>query len=371
MRVDRLETEHFRLLASQAVEFHPQVNVICGRNAQGKTTLLEAVYLLTGAKSFRTRFDKELIAFGEDNAFLKGEIFAADRAQRVELNLFRGRSRQLKTNGVKRSAAEMTDNLKAVLFCPDDLQLVRGAAAQRRHSMDMAISQLRPGYRQLLADYGKLYEDKSRILKDGHEQPDLYDALEEFSYGLCLCSARIIRFRAGYLRRLNESAAPIHAEFSAGREALSLAYSTVSTVTNPEASEKEIFEQVYGRWQQLRRAEIDSGQCLVGAHKDDMLISLNGIEAKSFASQGQTRTAALSLKLAEREIFLKETREPPLLLLDDVLSELDGTRQEFVLNRIGGGQTMITCCDESSVSRLQAGRTLRAEGGVITECTCT
>ena len=352
MRVDSIKTENFRLLQSQEVAFGEGVNVICGRNAQGKTTLLEAVFLLTGMKSFRTRFDKELIAFGADNAFLEGAVDACGRAQRIDMRFQRGKSRQIRVNGAPRKASELTENLTAVLFSPDDLLLIRGGAAERRRMMDTAISQLRPGYRALLSDYNRLYENKTRILRDWREKPSLLEPLDEFNASLALYSARLIRYRYSFVRRLQEAAEPIHRSFSGGREALQVGYATVSTVTDPSASEREIYEEIMERQQQLHQAEKDAELCLVGAHKDDMPIYINGIDARSFASQGQTRTAALSLKLAEREIFWDDTGEEPVLLLDDVLSELDARRQDFVLNQIKTGQVFITCCETDKLSEI-------------------
>ncbi len=367
MQVCWTETENFRLLEPQRVEFSPGVNVITGENAQGKTTLLETVYLLSGAKSFRTSYDRELVAFGKEQAALTGSFHALGREQKLSVVFWRGRARQMKLNGVRTGAAGMRGALKAILFSPDDLGLVRGPAAGRRKLMDAAISQLRPGYGALLADYGRIYENKLRILKDWREKPSLLEPLDEFSHQLAACSARLIRYRAAFARKLSEAAAPIHREFSAGREELAIAYSTVSTVEDPSAAERENFEAVWERQIQLRRAELDAGSCLVGAHKDDLTITVNGADARTYASQGQTRTAALSIKLAERDIFLDDTGEMPVLLLDDVLSELDAARQEFVLNRIGGGQTLVTCCQAESVSRLLQGRVLRMEKGRVTE----
>ena len=367
MQVYRVETENFRLLEPQGVDFAPGVNVITGANAQGKTTLLEAVWLLTGGKSFRTWYDRELIAFDKDEARVEGKIHAAGRDQRIELRLARGRPRQMKLNGGKRRSTEGADALKAILFSPDDLGMVRGPAAGRRKLMDAAISQLRPGYAALLADYNRVYENKLRILKDWREKPSLLEALDDFSESLCRYSAKLIRYRASFARRLSEAAAPIQRDFSSGGEELAIEYATVSTVEDPTAPEGEILEAVRERQRQLRLAELESAACLVGAHKDDLLLTINGADAKSYASQGQARTAALSVKLAEREIFLRETEETPVLLLDDVLSELDAARQEFVLNRIGGGQTLVTCCEAESVRRLTGGRVLYMEKGRVTE----
>lgn len=363
MQVNSLSTEGFRLLETQTLGFAPGINVITGENAQGKTTVLEAVYLLTGVRSFRARYDKELISFDRDAAFVSGDITANGREQKIELRFARGSARRLLCNGSRRSPSELSDALKAVIFSPDDLELVRGGAALRRRMMDAAISQLRPGYISLLSDYQKTLENKNRILKDWREKPDLLDALDEFSYTLCALSAKLIRYRASFVRRFSALAGSVHADFSGGREELTMRYDTVSTVTDPTAAESAVSEEIWARQRTLRTAEIESGQCLVGAHKDELLISINGSEAKTYASQGQTRTAAISMKLAERELFLQDTGESPVLLLDDVLSELDAARQEYVLNRIGGGQTLITSCEAETVSRLAAGRVIRMEGG--------
>ena len=367
MLVHWVETENFRLLERGRVELSPGVNVITGANAQGKTTLLEAVYLLTGMKSFRTFYDRELISFDADEARIAGSIDASGREQKLEVRLARGRARQLRRNGARLSPGEMRENLKAILFSPDDLGMVRGPAAARRKLMDTAISQLRPGYAALLTDFNRLYENKTRILKDWRDKPDLLDALDDFSENLCRCTAKIIRYRASFARRLGEAAEPIQRDFSGGRETLATAYTTVSSVEDPTGPEAEIYAAVSERQRRLRQAELDAGQCLVGAHKDDLIFTINGTDARSYASQGQARTAALSVKLAEREIFLAETGEIPVLLLDDVLSELDASRQEFVLNRIGGGQTLVTCCEAESVSRLLSGRVLYMDKGRVSQ----
>ena len=226
-------------------------------------------------------------------------------------------------------------------------------------------SQIRPRYAEYLSQFNKFYESKTRILKDWREKPSLLDTLDEFSDGMCRSSAQLIRYRASFAARLADEAAPIHSEFSGADEKLGIEYSTVSAVKDPTASAKEIFYDLCDHMEAHRRAELDSGQCLSGAHKDDLIISINGKNARSFASQGQTRTAALSIKLAEREIYLDETGEYPILLLDDVLSELDTKRQEFVLNRIGGGQTLITCCEDEGISRRTGGKVLHVGNGRI------
>ncbi len=365
MRVDSLSLRGFRNYSEAFVSFDEGINLICGPNAQGKTNMLEAVYMLTGGRSFRTRFDREMIGFDELSAEIKAEIFASERQQKLEISLRRGLKKEIKLNGVKKRSGELGDTLKAVLFCPDDLNLIKEGAAARRRLMDMAICQLRPGYARLLSDFNKLYENKSRILRDYRDDPSMLDTLDDFSDGLARVSARMIRYRASFARRLAEMAFPIHREFSGRGEELGIEYKTVSTVTDPTAPAEVIYYQILEHQKSHRAAELASGSCLTGAHKDELEISINGQSARAFASQGQTRTAALSIKLAEREIILAETGEYPVLLLDDVLSELDSRRQEFVLNRIGSGQTLITCCEDEDISRRTGGKVIFVEGGRV------
>lgn len=365
MRIEKIALSGFRNYEWETAAFDPGTNVIYGQNAQGKTNLLEAVYILSCGRSFRTRFDKELVGFDYSSAEILADVDSRGRQQAISIALRPGSTKKILVNGVKKSASELSETVNTVLFCPDDLNLIKEGAAVRRRLLDNAICQIRPKYASLLSDYNRLYENKTRILKDWRDKPSLLDTLDEFSDGMCRISAQMIRYRAAFSDRLNEAAKPIHREFSGEGEELSIRYATVSTVTDPFASVKDIYYELCDHQEKHRQAEIDSAQCLTGIHKDDLDIGINGKNARSFASQGQTRTAALSVKLAEREIFLAETGEYPILLLDDVLSELDSKRQEFVLNRIGGGQTLITCCEDEGISRRTGGKVLHVEKGRI------
>ena len=367
MRIDALMLRGFRNYDDATVRFDPGINVITGANAHGKTNLLEAVYLLTGGRSFRTRTEREMIGFGRDLAEVSADFFAAERAQRIEIQLLRGQKKRILLNKVKKAPGELSESIRAVLFCPEDLELIRGGAAERRRLMDLAISQLRPGYAKLLADYHRLYENKMRILRDYREDPSMLDTFDDFSDALARTGAQMVRYRAAFALRLAAAAAPIHREFSGADEELSVSYQTVSTITDPTASEQSIYEEICAHQTSHKAAELASGLCLTGIHKDDLIIEINGRNARAFASQGQTRTAALSLKLAEREIFLEETGEYPILLLDDVLSELDTRRQSFVLNHIGGGQTLITCCEDDGIVEKTGGRVIFVVSGTVRE----
>lgn len=364
MIVKGIELDFFRNYLHMDAKFSPELNVICGENAQGKTNLLEAVAYLSTASSHRARYDKELIQFGVDSAFIKGEILSRDRDFTLEARLSRNARKQLFSNGVRlKTAGELAGVLNTVLFCPEDLYLIREGAVERRRFLDSCICQLRPRYAAALAEYRKLYDQKTRILRDWEEKPSLLETLDDFNLRMAQTGAVLIHYRAHFIRKLREYAPPIHREFSGGREILALRYETVKTVIDPEASPKEIFPQLLDHQESHRQAELDARQCLSGPHKDDLTVELDGMSAKQFASQGQTRTAALSLKLGSREIFYHDTGEWPVLLLDDVLSELDARRQAFVLGHINGGQVFITCCEDEKLEGLGREKVFRIHAG--------
>ena len=366
MIVKGLELDFFRNYTHLEAEFDPRVNLIYGDNAQGKTNLLEAIAYLSCAKSHRARFDREMIMVDVDAAFVKGRVESRDRMFSLEAQLHRGRARQLYSNGVRlKNAGELAGILNTVLFCPEDLYLIREGGAARRKFLDLAISQLRPRYAEALAEYNRLYEHKTRILRDWQDNPSLLATLDDFNLRMAQVGAMLIHYRAHFIRRLREHAPQIHEDFSGGREKLTLEYQTVSTVDNGLRRPRELLPMLLRHQESHRQAELECRQCLCGPHKDDLLVNIDGRPAKTYGSQGQTRTAALSLKLAVREICFEETEEWPVLLLDDVLSELDHKRQAFVLNRIRGGQVFITCCEEEKLEGLEGGKAFHIRNGTL------
>ncbi len=369
MRLNNLKLRGFRNYEEFDGAFVPGVNLILGDNAQGKTNLLEAIFYLSTGHGFRTRKEAELLRFGAEFADLEARIFSQEREQTLRAVLFPGRKpRQLYLGGVKqKSFAQFHGLMTTVLFCPEDLLVLKTGASSRRRLLDQALCQLRPGYDRALTEYNRLLEHKSRILKDYHEFPHLLDALPEFDVRMAQVGAMLIGYRANYLNKLKDCTARYHLEFSGGKEQLQLTYKTVSTVTDPLAPRQELEQAILEHQQSHRRAELESGQCLSGPHKDDFDVELDGVSLKAFGSQGQTRTAAISLKLAEREIFRDDTGEEPILLLDDVLSELDARRQDFVLNQIRTGQVFITCCETDRLTSLGE-VTLIENGRNVTSC---
>ena len=366
MELKSLSLEDFRNYGGARLEFDSRCNVICGENAQGKTNLLEAIVCLAAGKSHRTRSDRELVRFGREGFQLEGAAAARGRIFTSRIEYGYGRRKRITINQVPaKAASELSQVLNTIFFCPEDLQLIREGAAARRRFMDLSLCQLRPRYAAALAEYQRLHEHKTRILRDCGEHPDLLAALPEFNLRMAETGAVLIHYRARFVRQLAQYAAAAHAECSGGRERLKVSYQTVKTVEDPFGDQKLLVLRLLEHQREHHCAELSSRQCLSGPHKDDLEVAVDGLSARSFASQGQTRTAALAMKLAAREIHRELMGEYPLLLLDDVLSELDPKRQEFVLNRISGGQTFITCCEEDRLSRLLGGRVFRVRAGAV------
>ena len=369
MNIQSLTLRDFRNYETAALELSSGVNVFCGENAQGKTNILEAVGLLSTTRLFRSGQKREAIRFGARQAEAEAAFFAEKRDMTIRAVIPSAGRVQLTVNGIRQKRlSDAAGILRTVLFCPEDLMMIREGAAARRRFIDIALCQLRPNYARYLSEYNKLHENKIRILKDAEEKPSLLDTLDDFSLRMSMVGGHIIRYRAYYLRSLMEKAKGIHASISGKEEQLDYRYSTVSTVSDPFASAKDIGMELWEHACQHRAAEIAVKSCLSGPHKDDLELLIGGKSAKAFASQGQVRTCALSLKLAERDMFFDDSGEYPVLLLDDVLSELDARRQDFVLNRIENGQVLITCCEPEKLAQVEGGWMFTVRQGTVERC---
>ena len=367
MNLNELSLRNFRNYQELRLQFDPGVNLIVGNNAQGKTNLLEAISYLGSGKSFRAQKSGEMVRFGADFADCEGQVFSQEREQTLRWVIFGGaRPRQLWRNGAKKkTAADISGVLQTVLFCPEDLMVLKSGAAARRRLGDHALCQLRPNYEAALAEYNRILDQKSRILKDRFENPRVVEILPEYDLRLCQVGALLISYRARFYEGLEKAAAAYHGHFSGGAEDFYLEYKTVSTVKDPFAPVAALQDALMEHLESHRRAEMETAQCLTGPHKDDFEVSLSGINLKAYGSQGQTRTAAISLKLAQRELMGRESGEIPVLLLDDVLSELDPGRQDFVLNQISQGQVFITCCEPGQFTKL--GKNIEIRAGQVVE----
>ena len=364
MIIKKFIAENFRNIENCSIEFNSGVNLLLGDNAQGKTNAVEGIYMFARGKSFRAKEDRELLKFGEKGFRIYIEYEDKNGENSLEYILY-GRDRRRKKNGYPiKSVKEMIGGFRAVLFYPDDLALVKDSPEERRSFINVALGQCYPVYVDYYSKYKIALENRNCLLK-GYLKGNYYSQgeLDSWSESMAEYASHINLQRREYVKKLEIYAKKIMREISDGKEELSLIYE--SDVGEEFSTLSEIKNEYLNVFKRENEREKMAGITLFGVHRDDIEIMINGNSARSFASQGQTRTAALSIKLAEREIFLAETGEYPILLLDDVLSELDMRRQEFVLNRIGGGQTLISCCEDEGISGRTGGKVLKVEKGRI------
>ena len=359
MRVDSVSIRDFRNIREAYLEPDPEMNIIFGENAQGKTNLIEAIWLFSGMKSFRGARDAELKNFESDFAKIKMTFEDAARVQSAELTVTERRRATL--NGVPLpSPAGLLGKFGAVVFSPSFLSIIQSGPAERRRFMDAAICRLRPSYAPLLAEYGRLVRQRNSLLKDIYQETSLLEILDVIDDRLGDAGEKIVACRAEFLEQLAPFACGIYDGLSAGKEKLRVEY--VRKYEQPGASLRETLRT-------NRRSDLINKTTSAGPHRDDLDVFINDVSAREFGSQGQQRSCALALKLGESSVIRSLTGEEPVTLLDDVMSELDTGRQDYILNHIKGRQVFITCCEPSSVIRLNVGKRISVAGGRIVECT--
>lgn len=365
MQIKNLKLLNFRNYKFADADLSPGVNLILGENAQGKTNFLESIFFLSCVKSFHAKNERELILFGENEARIGADIITRERDLSLRIDLSTNAKRKIYENGIlQKKLLDYVGTVQTVLFSPDDLYLIKEGPAIRRRFLNIAISQLKPNYIQTLAEYNRITEHKSKILKD-ESMSGRKELLEVFNEKLAISGAMIIKYRCDFINDLLYFARNIHNEMSGGRETLSIRYVTDRYINDINDSLDEIAKNLLHHLNDRKAAELESQSCLVGAHKDDMEILIDGKPAKFFASQGQIRTAVLSIKMAERDVFCKVGGELPILLLDDVLSELDENRQGYLLNKISHGQVIISSCHNHMFSKASDLATFEVKSGEI------
>ena len=358
MRINKLECAGFRNLAPLCIEPSPEVNVVYGENAQGKTNLLESIWMCSGMKSFRGARDAELKGFRSEGARVKLSFSDERREHTAEIRIAERRSASL--NGVALpSAAGLIGKFRAVVFSPAFLSIVQNGPAERRRFIDAAVCQLKPVYAQTLADYSRLLRQRNSLLKDLQMDTALLDMLDVIDRQMGALAAEITRQRTGYLRLLSPHADGIYSGLSGGRETLRFRY--MQKCGAPEEDYEKIFRD-------SRKTDAMLKTTSAGPHRDDIEICVNGLSARLYGSQGQQRSCALTMKLAESSVIKEQTGEEPVTLLDDVMSELDAGRQDYILNHIKNRQVFITCCDPGAVLRLTDGKRFFIQNGQV-ECT--
>ncbi|MBF8417636.1 DNA replication/repair protein RecF [Heyndrickxia coagulans] len=370
MYLKELELHNYRNYETLTIPFENKVNVILGENAQGKTNLMEAIYVLALAKSHRTSNDKELIRWDAEYAKIKGRLHKTHGTVPLELTISK-KGKKAKYNHIEqKKLSRYIGNMNVVMFAPEDLNLVKGSPQVRRRFIDMEIGQISPVYLYDMSRFQKILQQRNHYLKQLQmkKQTDrtMLDILTE---QLIEQAAKIVMRRFEFVRMLEEWARPIHHSISRGLEQLEIQYKPSVNVSE-ELDWSKMIKSYENKFAEIREREIDRGVTMAGPHRDDLAFAVNGRDVHTFGSQGQQRTAALSVKLAEIELIYSEIREYPILLLDDVLSELDDYRQSHLLNAIQGRvQTFVTTTSvdgvdhqtlrEASMYTVKAGQIVR------------
>ena len=355
MIVKKLTSNGFRNFNN--LEFIPNenMNVIYGDNAQGKTNLLEAIWLFCGAKSFRGAKDSEMLGFKSERAVNTLDFVFGDIEKTAKIIIEDKRKAELGGKKLS-SAAALAGEFYAIVFSPNDLNLVNDGPAVRRRFLDTAIGQLYPLYNEKLRNYYKAVTQRNSILRDIKFNSDAEYFLDDFENSLALLSKEIIKYRLRYTQILSDTAPELYSGISGEKETLKISYNS----TIPTSAEVDDIKKIL---KLARKEDVFKGVTSVGPHRDDLELSLNGNTLKSFGSQGQKRSVCLTLKLSEAKVINKIAGEYPVALLDDVMSELDKGRQDFILNHIKDWQVFITCCDPSNIKGLEKGTVFQMEGG--------
>lgn len=357
MIIKSLELANFRNYETLDIHFDKGTNILYGDNAQGKTNILEAIYVSATTKSHKGSKDKEIIHFDKEEAHIRTYLEKEDVEYKVDMHLRKSKSKGIAIDGKKiKKAADLMGLLNVVFFSPEDLAIIKDGPSERRRFADMELCQLDSFYLYNLNHYNKIINQRNKLLKDMYFNPGLKETLNIWDSQLVSYGSKIIERRSIFAGQLCEIINEIHSKLSGGKEKLTVKYEPDVYIENFEEKMKENQEK-----------DIKSKTTSTGPHRDDFSFIVNDIDIRKYGSQGQQRTAALSLKLSEIELVKKITKDTPVLLLDDVLSELDSNRQNYLLNSIGDIQTIITCTglDEFVNNRFEINRIFEVTDGVV------
>ena len=360
MIITRAQLKSYRSYESCELEPCEGVNVLLGDNGQGKTNVLEALYLCCTGRSHRTRQDRELIRWGADFASVRVEAQRRDGSHEVEILMPALGRRRLKIAGQEASrSGELMGHVTGVLFSPEDLRTVKDGPAERRRFVDMALSQIRPAYYYALQRYARALKQRNEVLKLAGAQSGLMATLDAWDAQLAEAGSALMRHRREYIARLSDLAGEVHRDISDGRERLEIRYQPSVSAGD---GVQENLEALFG----ARDGDLRRQTTCVGAHRDDVQILVEGRDVRAYGSQGQQRTAALAMRLSELSVMREQLGEWPMLMLDDVMSELDPGRRRQLVQRLEGIQTFITCTDPDDLAGAKVGRAWRVAGGQLT-----
>lgn len=341
MWISKIKLNNFRNYESQEVSLKEGINVFFGENAQGKTNIIESIYLCSVGKSFRAKKDNELINFEKQNAMVEIEFEKSDRDGKVKIEL--ENRKRVFVNGIKLTKlSELLGNVNIVIFTPDDIDILKGSPQKRRHFLDIMISQLKPNYMHILGLYNKTIEQRNKYLRQIREQNKDENLLDIWDEKLVDYAVRIYQYRKEFIDKISEKIVDMHSKITQNKESIRIEY--VSECENKEGLDRLIKSR--------RKLDIIKGFTTKGIHRDDFVIYINGKPVNVYGSQGQNRTAILSLKLSELYVVYDEIGEYPILLLDDFMSELDEQRKKSFLENIRKAQVIITCTEKIDVENL-------------------
>ena len=364
MIVKGLKFENYRNLKNDMIIPCDGVNIIYGDNAQGKTNLLEALWYFCGGHSFRSSKDNEVIKWDEKRATIQMRFFGQDREQTAKIT-FIGSKKQVEINGVeKKSSSALIEKFCAVVFSPEHLNLIKRGPSERRKFIDSAICREKLKNAVILSKYNRVLVQRNSLLKDIYKRPSLADTLVIWDEPLIKHGAVLIRKRLDYIEMLSQKASSYHDGISKNSEKLTIKYISSADISKNDSVE-QIEAKLREKFENNRDDDIRTGVTNFGPHRDDIEILINDKNAKAFGSQGQQRSAVLSLKLAEASVLKERMGEQPVILLDDVLSELDSSRQDFLLNELKDCQVFITCCEKSNKEQLKEGKIFQLKNGEI------
>lgn len=336
--IKNLTLKDYRSHKDKYFEFDPKFNVLVGKNAQGKTNIVEAIFFAVIGKSFRTSKEKEVISWGKQSAYVKGEFEKKYRETKIELFFNENHKKTIKIDDIPiKKMGELLGTTNAVFFSPDELKLVKESPEERRRFMNIDISQTNKRYFYMIGRYEKVLANRNKLLKTSKDISVLKETIDIWDRALSELAGKIADERKKFVEELSPLAGKAHSYISGGKEELIIKYSS--------SFEDNYQEKMLKSLQKNLEKDFKLGFTTVGVHRDDIDIYLNGVEVKNFGSQGQQRTVALSLKLAELEIIKNRVGEYPILLLDDVFSELDKDRRKKLLNFTSKTQTIITCTE--------------------------
>lgn len=362
MYIKSLVLNNFRNYGKLNIELKKGINIFNGDNAQGKTNIIESIYYCSIGKSHRTNKDKELVKWDMNEAYIKLYVCKARIDKKIEIKIFKEGKKGINVNSIKlRKISELFGIFNAVIFSPEDLKIVKESPNYRRKFLDIELSKLNSRYYHELSQYHKVLEERNALLRSRNEK--ISDMLEIYDMQLSKYGSYIIKHRFKYIEKLNSVGNIIHSDITSKKENIEFRYITSFNKTD------DIQNELFTNLKKNRKKDIKKCITSIGPHRDDFYIGINGIDTRSYGSQGQQRTAVLTIKFASLDILKEYTGDTPVLLLDDVLSELDTSRQKYILNSIGEIQTIITCTGVSDIKNNLTDnyKIFNVEDGKVTE----